>query len=175
MKRNRSLALAALLALVSLPAFAGSVEVKLTLPQRAKLDLQGRKTIAVIPFLVVRQEGAEKVKGRDIDVQKEFDRYLVKIMRRETDLKVIEPGPVDYPTYDLAQLGKQTDFWHALGERTGADLVLAGGLDFDIQDKSGYRTEEYTSPNVTSRLHRNGTSGTLVGGWLRDPSTSRAA
>jgi hypothetical protein len=146
MKRNRSLTLAALLALVSLPAFAGSVEVKLTLPQRAKLDLQGRKSIAVVPFLVVRQEGAEKVKGRDIDVQKEFDRYLVKIMRRETDLKVIEPGPVDYPTYDLAQLGKQTDFWHALGERTAADLILAGGLDFDIQDRSGYRTEEYVSP-----------------------------
>src|SRR4029079_2299185 len=110
MKRNRSLALGALLTLAALPAFAGSVEVKLTLPQRAKLDLQGRKSIAVVPFLVVRQEGAEKVKGRDIDVQKEFDRYLVRIMRRETDLKVIEPGPVDYPTYDLAQLGKQTDF-----------------------------------------------------------------
>jgi hypothetical protein len=24
--------------------------------------------------------------------------------------------------------------------------VLAGGLDFDIQDRTGYRTEEYTSP-----------------------------
>ena len=59
---------------------------------------------------------------------------------------MLEPGNIDYPTYDLSQLAKQTDFWHALGERTGADLVLAGGLDFDIQDKSGYRTEEYTSP-----------------------------
>src|SRR4051795_11091620 len=116
MKRNRSLALAALLALVSLPAFAGSVEVKLTLPQRARLDLQGRKSVAVVPFLVVSQEGAEKIKGRNIDVQKEFDRYLVKVLRRETDLKVIEPGPVNYPTYDLAQLGKQTVSRRALGE-----------------------------------------------------------
>src|SRR5689334_21398310 len=103
MHRNRTLVLATLLALASVPAFAG-VEVKLTLPQRAKLDLQGRKSVAVVPFLVVSQEGAEKVKGRDIDVQKEFDRYLVKVLRRETELKVVEPGPVDYPSYDLDQL-----------------------------------------------------------------------
>src|SRR6476661_7050486 len=124
---HRTLVLAALLSLAALPALAGSVEVKLTLPQRARLDLQGRKSLAVTPFVVVSQEGAEKVKGRDIDVQKEFNRYLLKVLRRETQLKVIEPGPVDFPTFDLEQLAKQTDFWRALGERTGADLVLAGG------------------------------------------------
>ena len=146
MNRNRTLVLATLLSLAALPALAGSIEVKLTLPQRARLDLQGRKILAVSPFVVVKQEGAQKIKGRDIDVQKEFDRYLLKVLRRETQLKVIEPGPVDFPTYDLEQLTKQTDFWRALGERTGADLILAGGLDFDIQDRTGYRTEEYVSP-----------------------------
>jgi hypothetical protein len=125
---------------------AAAVEVKLTLPQRARLDLQGRKSVAVVPFLVVSQEGAEKIKGRDIDVQKEFDRYLLKVLRRETELKVIEPGPVDYPVYDLAQLTKQQDFWRAVGERTQADMILTGGLDFDVQDRTGYRTEEYVSP-----------------------------
>ena len=29
---------------------------------------------------------------------------------------------------------------------TQADLILTGSLDFDIQDRSGYRMEEYTSP-----------------------------
>jgi hypothetical protein len=146
MNRNRPLAFALFLAFAPLPLLAGSVEVKLTLPQRAKLDLQGRKSVAVSPFLVVSQEGAERIKGRDIDVQKEFDRYLLKVLRRETELKIIEPGPVDYPTYDLEQLAKQTDFWLALGERTQADLILTGGLDFDIQDRTGYRTEEYVAP-----------------------------
>ncbi|HEV8583095.1 MAG TPA: hypothetical protein VGX68_28850 [Thermoanaerobaculia bacterium] len=146
MNRSRSLVLAILLTFAALPSFAGSVEVKLTLPQRAKLDLQGRKSVAVAPFLVVSQEGAEKIKGRDIDVQKEFNRYLLKVLRRETELKVIEPGPVDYPIYDLEQLARQTDFWRALGERVQADLILTGGLDFDIQDRTGYRTEEYVSP-----------------------------
>ncbi len=146
MNRNRTLVLAILLTFAALPVFAGTVEVTLTLPQRAKLDLQGRKSLAVASFLVVSQEGAEKIKGRDIDVQKEFNRYLLKVLRRETDLKVIEPGPVDYPTYDLDQLSRQADFWSALGERTQSDLILTGGLDFDIQDRSGYRTEEYVSP-----------------------------
>ncbi|HEV7503393.1 MAG TPA: hypothetical protein VGS07_00605 [Thermoanaerobaculia bacterium] len=143
---HRSLVLATLLSLAALPALAGSVDVKLKLPQRARLDLQGRKSLAVTPFVVVKQEGAQKIKGRDIDVQKEFDRYLVKVLRRETQLKIVEPGPVDFPTYDLAQLAKQTDFWRALGERVQVDLILAGALDFDIQDRTGYRTEEYVSP-----------------------------
>ena len=149
MTRRLPFLAAALLVLTALPAppaDAGTAEVKLVLPQRAKLDLQGRKTLAVAPFIVVSQEGADRVRGRNIDVQKEFARYLLKVLRRETSLKIIEPGPVDYPVYDLNQLTHQQDFWRALGDRTGADLILTGGLDFDIQDRSGYRTEEYTSP-----------------------------
>ena len=151
MSRNRtpSIALAAALlaALSVIPAWGGSVNVKLKLPQKARLNLQGKKTIAVAPFSVVTQEG-EKTKGlgKDVDVQKEFGRYLNKVIKRETELKVIETGPLDFPTYDLDQLPKQKEFWRQLGERTEADLILAGGLDFDVQDRTGYRTEEYTSP-----------------------------
>jgi hypothetical protein len=146
MKSTRFWTLAALLSFAPLPAFAAGVEVRLKLPQRAKLDLQGKSSLAVSPFIVVSQEGAERLQGRDIDVQKEFERYLLKVLRRETELKVIEPGPVDYPVYDFEALARQEDFWRALGERTGADLILTGGLDFDIQDRTGYRTQEYISP-----------------------------
>ncbi len=59
---------------------------------------------------------------------------------------MVDAGAVDYPTFDLELLAKNTDFWRAAGERAQADLVLAGSLDFDVQDKSGYRTEEYVSP-----------------------------
>lgn len=128
------------------PAGAQSVDVKVKLPQRARLDLQGRESLAVAPFLVVTQEGQERFQGKDIDVQKEFERYLLKVLKRDTDLKIIESGPLELPTYDFAQLGKQEDFWRALGERVDADLLLTGGLDFDVQDRTGYRTEEYISP-----------------------------
>jgi len=127
-------------------AWAGSTEVRLELPQRARLDLKGRKTITVAPFLVVSQEGSERIRGRNIDVQKEFERYLFKVLRRDTDLKVVEAPPVDYPVYDVERLAREQDFWAALGERTQADLILGGSLDFDIQDRTGYRTEEYVLP-----------------------------
>lgn len=141
-------ALAAVL-LAALPAalaYAGSVEVKLTLPVRARLDLAGRRTVAALPFLMVSQEGEGQIPGRDMNVQQEFERYLFKLLRRETKLKVLESGPVEYPTYDLEMLSRDTAFWRAMGERLQADLLLAGSLDFDIQDRSGYRTEEYVSP-----------------------------
>jgi hypothetical protein len=147
-KKAACLALAAgLVAALPSPAiFAGSVEVKLTLPVRARLDLAGRRTVAALPFLMVSQEGEGQIPGRDLNVQQEFERYLFKLLRRETRLKVIESGPVEYPTYDLEMLSKDRDFWRAMGERLQADLLLAGSLDFDIQDRSGYRTEEYVSP-----------------------------
>jgi len=143
-----SLALVSLAAagLIAGPLVAGTAEVRLKLPQRAKLDLQGRKSVAVVPFIVVSQEGEQSFQGQNIDVQAEFERYLLKTLRRETDLKTVESGPVDFPTFDLEQLAREKDFWRALGERIGADLLLAGGLDFDVQDRTGYRTEEFVSP-----------------------------
>lgn len=125
---------------------AGEVEVNLKLPMRARLDLTNRSTLLPAPFIVVSQEGEGRLEGTSIDIQKEFERYLVKILRRDTELKILESGPVDYPTYDLQMLARDREFWQALGERTQADLILTGSLDFDIQDRSGYRTEEYVSP-----------------------------
>jgi hypothetical protein len=136
--------LAAVLATASVAL--ASVEVRLKLPQKARLELGDRETITIAPFLVISQEGDGSLRNTDIDVQAEFDRYLVKTLRRETELKVVEAPRIDYPTYDLAQLAREQDFWRAVGERTQADLILSGGLDFDVQDRTGYRTEEYTSP-----------------------------
>jgi len=117
---------------------AGAAEVKLKLPVRARIDLQNRKTVGIAPFLVVSKEGEGRLAGHDVDIQKEF--------KRESDLKHVELGAIEFPTLDLALLSKNTDFWRAVGERSQADLILAGSLDFDVQDRSGYRTEEYVSP-----------------------------
>ncbi|MEM8961135.1 MAG: hypothetical protein AAGD38_06645 [Acidobacteriota bacterium] len=125
---------------------ARTVEVGLELPVRARLELEDRRTVAVFPFIMVTQEGETQLPGRDLDVQEEFERYMVKLLRRQTDLKVIETGPIDYPTYDLLALAEERDFWSMVGQRMQTDLILSGSLDFDIQDRSGYRTETYTSP-----------------------------
>ncbi|MEM9556925.1 MAG: hypothetical protein AAGC60_21885 [Acidobacteriota bacterium] len=127
-------------------ARADTVEVSLKLPVRARLDLTGKRTIAAVPFIMVDREGEGRIPGRDIDVQKEFERYLLKLLRRDTPLRVLEPGPIDLPTFDLQMLARDTAFWRSLGDRLQADLLVAGSLDFDVQDRSGYRTEEYVSP-----------------------------
>ena len=143
---RRGLSLILLILACAPLAAARKVDVRLTLPVRARLDLTNKSTLVVAPFIVVRQEGEGRLQGSSIDVQREFERYLVKILRRETDLKILEPGPIDYPTFDLRMLARDADFWRVLGERTQADLILTGSLDFDIQDRSGYRMEEYVSP-----------------------------
>jgi hypothetical protein len=127
-------------------AVAGTVQVTLKLPVRAALDLTGRDKLLVAPFLVVRQEGEDTFRGQDLDVKEDFHRYLMKVLKRDTTLEVQEEEALDYPSYDLDALSADRDFWRALGERTDSDLILVGSLDFDIQDKSGYRMEEYTAP-----------------------------
>ena len=132
--------------LLAVPAQAGTVEVKIKLPVRAKIDLGGRRTVALAPFITVGREGSAGRAESGVDVQGEFERHLVKLLRRDTDLKVVESGRVDYPTFELGVLARNRDFWLALGQRLQADLILSGSLDFDVQDRSGYRTEEYVSP-----------------------------
>ncbi|HNZ95765.1 MAG: hypothetical protein GX178_11595 [Acidobacteria bacterium] len=145
---SRPLTAALLLALLlgASPLAAGVVEVRIKLPVRAKIDLAGRRTVAIAPFITVGREGAGRQSESSVDVQQEFERHLTKLLRRETDLKLVESGRVDYPTYELDLLSRNRDFWRALGERLQTDLILTGSLDFDVQDKSGYRTEEYVSP-----------------------------
>lgn len=144
--RSLPVLLSFLLALgAALPA-AAQVEVRLKLPQRAKLDLRGKETVTVVPFLVVAEEGETPGPERDVDVEAEFTRYLEKILRRETDLRLVEAGPVGYPTYDLDPLLENAGFWRDLGERVQADLLVFGNLDFDVRENTGYRTEEFVSP-----------------------------
>lgn len=133
---------------------AGQVDVHLRLPVRARLNLEDRRTVSVAPFIVVSDEGEESAIHRGVDIQKEFERYLKRLIRRNTHLKIVDSGPVDYPSYDLLDLESNTEFWRFLGERAQTDLIVTGSLDFDIQDRSGYRTEEYVSPFDSRTYYR---------------------
>ena len=148
MTRRSRIVLAVLVALPILgslaPSRAGTFEVRLSLPVRAQIDLGGRNSITIAPCMIVTDEGQET--SSEIDLQREFERYVSRLVTRRTPLKFIESGPIDYPTYNLDQLAQDRDFWAFVGERTQSDLIMACSLDFDVQDRSGYRTEEYTSP-----------------------------
>jgi hypothetical protein len=79
------------------PAFAGTTDVQISLPVRARIDLGDRDSVAVAPFQVVSREGADTELRGNVDVRKEFERYLVRLLKRQTDLSVKETGPVQFP------------------------------------------------------------------------------
>lgn len=145
MSRRAAMVITAILLAVPVQSVsAGTLEVRLMLPVRAQLELAGRSSITIAPCLVVSDEGQET--ANEGDLQREFERYVSRLVTRRTPLRFIEAGPLDYPTYDLDVLAADADFWAFVGERTQSDLIIACSLDFDIQDRSGYRTEDYTSP-----------------------------
>jgi hypothetical protein len=131
------------------PLLAGSTEVRLKLPLRPKLAVTGRERLALAPFLVASKlsERKESQRVKDLDLDMEFRRYLGKQVGRRTKMTVVTmPADVKLPSTELKALGEATEFWKGLGARVGAEVLLSGILDFKVEDKSGYKTEEYQSP-----------------------------
>ena len=135
-------------------ATAQTVEIRLDLPAPAQLDVAEKETLLVAPFVVTSQEGEGRVSGSDLDVQEALGRYLERVVRRETDLTLVQSTGLRYPTFELEVLARDTDFWSAVGERASADLILVGAVDFDVRDRSGYLVEEYPSPVDGSTMYR---------------------
>ncbi len=123
-----------------------AVEVNLELPSPARLDLQDKETLLVAPLVVTSQDGEDRVDDGDPDVQLALARCLERVTPRETDLVLVEFGGPAYPVYELERLIHKRDFWLTDAQRSLADLILVGAVDLDVQDRSGYRVEEYTSP-----------------------------
>ena len=136
---------AAVLALVPFAAMADVVEVKVKLPVRPKLQMTGEERIAIAPF-VIAANGERTNRASKVDVQSEFHRYLRKQLAKSTKLRIVPAPQTSLPATDMKALEAATDYWKELGAKSGADYIITGVIDFDINDKSGYKTEEYTSP-----------------------------
>ena len=141
----KRLAVALALAL-PLAASADVVEVKLKLPVKPKLQIVGDERIAVAPFIIAAKGERRSDRAAKVDVQTEFNRYLRKQLTKSTKLRLADVPATRLPGTDMKTLEAARDYWKDLGAQTGADFIVTGIVDFDINDKSGYRTEEYTSP-----------------------------
>jgi hypothetical protein len=137
-----------MLALLALPltAFAGVMEVKLKLPVKPKLQITGDENIAIAPFVIATQGERKSDRAAKVDVQAEFNRYLRKQLTKSTKLRLVDVPQTQLPGKDIKSLEAARDYWKDIGAKTGADFIVSGIVDFDINDKSGYKTEEYTSP-----------------------------
>jgi TolB-like protein len=141
LKRAFAVALA-----LALPLSADVIEVKLKLPVKPKLQITGDEKVAVAPFVIASKGEKRNDRAAKVDVQQEFNRYLKKQLMKSTKLRLVDVGQTRLPGTDIKTLETATDYWKEIGARTGADYIVSGIVDFDINDKSGYKTEEYTSP-----------------------------
>lgn len=144
--RGRAAAVALLLAL---SGCSGVHRVKMKLPLKPRLPLKGNERVAIAPFLIVSE--AEKPKDKAdlarVDLQAEFHRYLVRKLAKKTRLQLVDLGEdVKLPTRDLIELSRAAEFWRSVGQKASADIVVSGSLEFKVEDRSGYKSEEYVSP-----------------------------
>ena len=141
----RAASIAVILLLAGFAARAEVREVELSLPVRSKLSLTGHEKLYLGPF-VRETKGDEKREELTFDVGAEFERYLRKLLRKEAKF-VLLPSleGVRAPTSDPLRLAKETEFWRELGTRAGADYIVAGSIDFQVQNRSAYQMEPYQS------------------------------
>jgi hypothetical protein len=140
--------------LVPLTLSADVMEVKLKLPVKPKLQITGDEKVAVAPFIIATKGERRNDRAAKVDVQTEFNRYLKKQLAKSTKLRLVDVGPTRLPGTDIRSLETAQDYWKEIGARTGADFIVSGIVDFDINDKSGYRTEEYISPVDSKPYYR---------------------
>jgi len=138
------------------PAWAGVSQVRLKLPLRPRLPLRGNERIVLAPFLLVAEaEKARDKRLQNVDLQGEFHRFLQKQLAKKTKLEIVEaPADLKLPTQSLTELARAADFWRALGATTNADIIVSGSVEFKIEDRSGYKTEEYVSPINNQTYYR---------------------
>lgn len=140
--------------LLPLAANADVMEVKLKLPVKPKLQISGDEKLAIAPFVIATKGEKRADRAARVDVQSEFNRYMRKQIAKSTKLRLVDVGTTRLPGTDIKSLQAARDYWKELGARTGADYIVSGVVDFDINDRAGYKTEEYVSPADGRTYHR---------------------
>lgn len=121
-------------------------EIDIVLQVEPELDLDGTERIYLGPIMV-EPRAEEASQGLDRIASREFERYLRRLLRRETRLELLDPiEDLEVPTKDPLQLVEITPFWIDIGQESGADYIVTAAIDVDIRDRAGYETEEYVSP-----------------------------
>ena len=145
---RRAFALALAFLLAASPVFGGVTQVRLKLPLKPRLPLRGNERILLAPFLIVTEaEKARDKRLQNVDLQGEFHRFLKRQVEKKTKLEALDAPPdLKLPTQNLTELARATEFWRSVGTTTGAEIIVSGSLEFKVEDRSGYKTEEYVSP-----------------------------
>jgi hypothetical protein len=151
-------ALAPLVVLFSLGC-SSVLEVPVETPLQSKLDVSAFRRILIAGFVTDLEES-------DVDLSAETSRLLQNQLRSNTRLQVLEPDRP--PLQDalgkaLEKIGEggsynkdekeqyrleadrllqDPEFWRKMGEEYQQPLIVAGKLNFESQNRSGFQPEE---------------------------------
>lgn len=144
---SRAILIACTVALFGTGAAAQVTEVRLKLPVRPKLVFEASDRIGIAPFVLVSAaQDNPRDRASRVDALAEFQRYLNRQLSRQTENEILVISDVRLPGTDMRTLEADAGFWRDLGRRSGADFLISGVIDFDVEDNVGYRTEEYVNP-----------------------------
>ncbi len=135
------------------------LEVPVETPLQSKLDVSAFRRILIAGFVTDLEDS-------DVDLSAETSRLLQNQLRSNTRLQVLEPDrpPLqDALEKALEKIGEggsynkdekeqyrleadrllqDPEFWRKMGEEYQQPLIVAGKLDFESQNRSGFQPEE---------------------------------
>jgi len=125
---------------------AGTVEVQISLPVLQKIDVTGMRRILVGGF----RSNDDPV----VDIDVEYVNYLRAMLKKRSTFDILDAEAPPLPEQELSAVIQNSSYWKRLGERFSADLIIAGVLNFDRTDKSGFMQEDIISPVTGQRYRR---------------------
>ena len=131
--------------LLSGALWGGARQITIELPGKPKLEFQKGDALLIAPFLLIPAEKAEEDKTAR-KAEGELRSFLMKMLSRSELFSVKESQGVPLPSGNMEKLKNAASYWKTLAGQYACTHVVSGVLDFHIQDRAGYETEEYISP-----------------------------
>ena len=128
------------------PASAGTVPVQVRLPIPQKIDVTGMRRLLVAGFRASDHP--------QMDVDEEFIDFTRDMLRKRSTFEILDVDPPPLPEQEMKDIIRNASYWRRLASRYSADLIIAGSVDFERTDKSGFIQEDIISPYTGQRLRR---------------------
>jgi hypothetical protein len=146
MRRVASLLIVVVSVVAPALAEAGTKEVRIGLRLQPKIKVTSTERIFIGPVTLEPRAGTPTTSA-DLAATREFRQHLRQLLRRETDLTIVDYDETVSPPSDLpTEAAAMAEFWRDVGTETGAELIVTASLDVKVLDREGYTTEEYVSP-----------------------------
>ena len=90
-----------------------------------------------------------------LSLEKELNRWLRALYRKNTRFEVIDAEPLPLPEQPLEDAIHNAAYWKRVGARFNAHLIAGGTLDFSSSDQSGFVQEDVVSELTGQRQRRS--------------------